>query len=121
MAKLRPLPSKDYVDLCYCNTPQCHSKELKVRCLAIGHCAFLKSGTHAAAQHPIAIRVGVLTDYYKGMTCDGIKEKWGVSHGYVGNMVARADMPKRSKVVRAANIRAGQSPSRKLIPYAGKE
>lgn len=111
---------EDHTDQCYCVVSA--NADLKSRCIRKGHCVFLKSGLHPKAVHPKSIRVGALTDYFANATCDAISQKWGVSHGYVSNMLARAGIPGRSKVQRAANTKAGQlARIRKLIPYAGKD
>lgn len=126
MPQLRPIqePSlvlkPDFTDQCYCHVTD--DGNLKARCVLKGHCIFLASGIRPNGCHPKEIRVGALTDYFAGMTCDGISVKWHVSKSYVGNMLARAGIPGRSKEVKAANIKAGQMQvTRKLIPYAGKE
>lgn len=117
MAKLRPMPEKvDYSLQCWCHVSR--DEALIVRCANAGRCVFYKSGTHPRAQHNREVMIGALTDYFAGLTFRQIQNKWGVSNGYVTNMLARGGIPGR---VLDRTARGNELVSRKLIPYAGKE
>lgn len=110
-----------YTEQCYCHAAD--DGDLRARCLLKGHCVFVNPVTAKHTNQPKAqaTLVGVLLDYFAGVSNREIRRKWSVSGGYIYKKLARAGVANRP-VVKVENQNLGRAPAiRKLMPYAGKE
>jgi hypothetical protein len=111
----------EFTKQCFC----CASNDVALyeRCVVKGHCVFVNPVTAKHARQPKdqTTLVGVLTDYFGGVSNREIRRKWNVSGGYIYKKLARAGVANRP-AVKVENQKLGRVVTiRKLIPFAGKE